>query len=81
MVQPWILTSPASKGVGLQLTRRLLASTKLPIVATARSDVEGTKDRILEGLDVDKKRLQVLKIDVTGRASSVSAVKTVASSL
>lgn len=71
MVQPWILTSPASKGVGLQLARRLLTSTKLPIVATARSDVEGTKDRILDGLDVDKERLQILKIDVTGTTRSV----------
>ncbi|MCJ1255066.1 hypothetical protein MMC24_002882 [Lignoscripta atroalba] len=69
MVQPWIFTSPASRGVGLQLTRRLLATTKLPIVATARTDPEGTKDRILDGLDVDKQRLEVLKLDVTDEST------------
>ena len=70
MPQPWILTSPASRGVGLQLTRQLLKTTTLPIIATARKDLEGTKFRILEDLDVDAKRLEVLKLDVTGTASS-----------
>ena len=66
MAIPWIFTCPASQGIGLQLTRRLLATTKLPVVATARSDIEGARHRILEGLDVDKQRLQVLRVDVTG---------------
>ena len=66
MVQPWIFISPASRGIGLQLTRRLLANTKLPVIATARTDLEGTKHRITDGLDIDKNRLEVLRIDVTG---------------
>ncbi|MCJ1311245.1 hypothetical protein MMC25_004916 [Agyrium rufum] len=66
-MQPWIFTSPASRGIGLELTRKLLSTTKLPVVATARSDVDGTKSRILQGLDVDDKRLQVLQLDVTGK--------------
>ena len=66
MVQPWILISPASRGVGFQLTRRLLATTNLPVIATARTDLEGTKERIIDGLDVDKNRLEVLEVDVAG---------------
>jgi NAD(P)-dependent dehydrogenase (short-subunit alcohol dehydrogenase family) len=66
MVQPWILASPASRGIGLSLTRQLLRTTTLPIVATARTDLKGTKARILDGLDVDAQRLEVLELDVTG---------------
>lgn len=66
MVQPWILASPASRGIGLSLTRQLLRTTTLPIVATARTDLKGTKARILDGLDVDTQRLEVLELDVTG---------------
>lgn len=69
MVQPWLLVSPASRGIGLQLARRLLKTTDLPVIATARKDIEGTNKRILDGLDVDNKRLEVLKLDVTGRLS------------
>ena len=74
MVQPWIFTSPASRGVGLQLTRRLLATTKLPVVATARTDIEGTKEKILEGLAVDKQRLTVLQLDVTGKDGQSTSI-------
>lgn len=66
MSKPWLLVSPASRGIGLQLARRLLKSTDLPVIATARKDVEGTNRQILDGLDVDSKRLEVLKLDVTG---------------
>ena len=38
----------------------------MPIVATARTDLKGTKARILDGLDVDTQRLEVLELDVTG---------------
>ena len=66
--QSWIFTSPSSRGIGLQLTRRLLKMTNLPIIATARSDLSGTKARILNGLnDVDEDRLEVLQVDVTGK--------------
>lgn len=65
--QPWIFTSPSSRGIGLQLTRRLLKATNLPVIATARTDILGTKERILDGLDVDKERLEVLTVDVTGK--------------
>lgn len=69
MVQPWLLVSPASQGIGLQLARKLLKTTDLPVIATARRDIEGTNKKILDGLDVDNKRLEVLELDVTGRLS------------
>jgi len=66
MAKPWILVSPASRGIGLQLARRLLKTTDLPIVATARKDLEGINEEILDGLGVEKQRLEVLKLDMTG---------------
>lgn len=65
MSLPWILTTPASRGIGFELTRRLLKTTNLPVVATARTDKQGMKGRILEGIDVDEERLEVLELDVT----------------
>lgn len=66
MSKPWLLVSPASRGIGLQLARRLLKTTDLPVIATARSELEKTREQILDGIDVDKHRLEVLKLDVTG---------------
>lgn len=60
------MASPASRGIGLALARRLLQTTDLPIVATARADVPATRGHILNGLDVDGDRLTVLEADVTG---------------
>ena len=69
MAQPWIFASPASRGIGLALTRQLLRTTTLPIVATARTSLKATKARILDGLEVDAQRLEVLELDVTGNHS------------
>ena len=67
-MQPWALVSPASRGIGLELARRLLETTKVPIVATARKDLDQTRENILHGLDgISEDRLHVLKIDVLGR--------------
>lgn len=67
-MQPWALVTPASRGIGLELARRLLQTTKVPIVATARKDLDQTRENILHGLDgVSEDRLHVLKIDVLGR--------------
>ncbi|KAL8883472.1 MAG: hypothetical protein Q9215_008212 [Flavoplaca cf. flavocitrina] len=73
-LKPWLLATPASRGIGLQLARRLLNTTDLPVVATARKDLEHTKAQILQGLDIDPTRLSVLKIDVTGSSSSIPSV-------
>ncbi|KAF1978158.1 NAD(P)-binding protein [Bimuria novae-zelandiae CBS 107.79] len=61
---PWSLVSPASRGIGFALARRVLQTTKAPLVATARKDLESTRERLLEGLDVDEKRLTMLELDV-----------------
>jgi hypothetical protein len=64
----WSFVSPASRGIGFHLTRHLLQTTKIPVVATARKDVQGVKKSILEDLpDIDFERLTVLEVDVTGK--------------
>ncbi|KAI4835496.1 NAD(P)-binding protein [Aureobasidium sp. EXF-8845] len=64
-MQPWALVSPASRGIGLQLARHLLQNTNLPIVTTARTDLDHAKESILDGLqNIDQSRLSVLKLDV-----------------
>lgn len=68
-MQPWALVSPASRGIGLELARRLLQTTKVPIVATARGDLDKTRENVLSGLkDVNEERLHVLKVDVLGKS-------------
>lgn len=74
MALPWILTTPASRGIGFELTRRLLQISDLPIVATARKDLQGTKERILDGLDVDQTRLEVLELDVTSNSNFLVSI-------
>lgn len=66
-MRPWALITPASKGIGLALSRRILQTTKVPIIATARRDLDQTKEHILQDLkDVDESRVNVLSLDVTG---------------
>ncbi|KAL8716117.1 MAG: hypothetical protein Q9220_000022 [cf. Caloplaca sp. 1 TL-2023] len=72
-LKPWLLATPASRGIGLQLARRLLNTTDLPVVATARKDLDDTKAQILDGLDVDPHRLSVLRLDVTDESTISSA--------
>ena len=71
MSKPWALVTPASQGIGLQLVRHLLKTTDVPVIATARSDLDVTRDHILDGLDIDKERLKVLQLDVTGTVHSI----------
>ena len=66
-MQAWGLVSPASRGIGLELVRRLLQTTNIPIVATARNDLDKMTENVLSGLDgVKEDRLQVLKLDFLG---------------
>lgn len=66
-MQPWTLVTPASRGIGLELTRRLLQTTSVPVVATARKDLDQAKENILSGLrDVNEDRLHVVKLDFLG---------------
>ncbi|KAF2749077.1 NAD(P)-binding protein [Sporormia fimetaria CBS 119925] len=68
-MKPWALVTPASRGIGLALTREILRTTTIPVVATARTHIPETKSKILEGLDVDEKRLTVLPLDVLDEPS------------
>jgi NAD(P)-dependent dehydrogenase (short-subunit alcohol dehydrogenase family) len=70
-MSPWSLVSPASRGIGFALARHVLRTTKAPLIATARKDLNETKHELLEGLDVDKERLTVLKLDVLGMISKM----------
>ncbi|TKA63838.1 hypothetical protein B0A55_10838, partial [Friedmanniomyces simplex] len=64
-MRPWALVTPASRGIGLELARRLLQTTNVPVVATARKDTDQTKENLLSGLQgVEEDRLHVLKLDV-----------------
>ena len=64
----WSFVCPASRGIGFHLTRHLLQTTKIPVVATARKDVASVKKGILEDLKgVEADRLTVLEVDVTGK--------------
>lgn len=73
---PWILVTPATRGIGLEFARRLLRTTDLPVVATARGSTDQAKESILQARkdgqfpDVDNEgdesRLHVMKLDVTG---------------
>ena len=66
-MRPWALVTPASRGIGLELARRLLQTTNVSVVATARGDLDQTREAVLSGLPtVDEDRLHVLRIDVLG---------------
>ncbi len=70
----WTLVTPSSRGIGAALTRRLLQTTpaSIPVVATARSDIEGVREKLLSGLDISesqKSRLDVQKCDVLDDSS------------
>jgi NAD(P)-dependent dehydrogenase (short-subunit alcohol dehydrogenase family) len=63
---PWSLISPASRGIGFALAKRVLQTTNAPVVVTARKDLDKTKEELLTGLDINESRLKVLKLDVLG---------------
>jgi len=74
MSKPWAFISPASRGIGLHFARRLLKTTDCPVIATARKDLSKVNDQILEGLAVDKQRLEVLHLDVTGIPTEIPSL-------
>ena len=66
-MHPWAFVTPASRGIGRAIARRILSTTKIPVVATARKDTDDAKHEILRDLkDVDDQRLHVLQLDVLG---------------
>ena len=72
---PFVLISPASRGLSLALTRYYLLNTNLPVFASHRSQcADSMKAHILAPLkNVDPKRLELLHLELTSEASISSA--------
>ncbi|ORY60560.1 oxidoreductase [Pseudomassariella vexata] len=76
MSKPWIFISPSSRGIGHALTRHLLRTTTLPILATSRSDPSSTKFSLLQDSSSAQdysSRLTVLQVDVTDESTITTA--------
>lgn len=78
MSKPWILVTPSSRGIGYALTRYLLQTTSLPVIATSRSrDTSAIKASLLEDLSASShhhkedraSRLAVFHVDVADEAT------------
>ncbi|PIL22440.1 hypothetical protein GSI_15128 [Ganoderma sinense ZZ0214-1] len=83
---PFILISPATRGLSLALTRHYLRTTSLPVFATFRPNPpansgsqgprsqESVRENILEPLqDIDPARLHLLPLDLSSEESIASA--------
>ncbi|KAF1812469.1 short-chain dehydrogenase/reductase-like protein, partial [Eremomyces bilateralis CBS 781.70] len=75
---PWTFVSPASRGIGHEIARHLLQTTNVPVVVTARTNLEEVKSSLLKGLgpreegsgkDALEKRLHLHHVDVLDDAS------------
>ena len=80
MTTPWIFICPSSRGIGHALTRHLLRTTSLPILATARphSDPREVKASLLDSLpspDDIAGRLSIVHLDVTDEATMEAAAE------
>ncbi|CAG9995859.1 unnamed protein product [Clonostachys byssicola] len=78
MSLPWAFICPSSRGIGHALTRHLLRSTTLPILATTRGDASATKSSLLADLPGDRqlaRRLTVVPCDVTDEPSIEAAAR------
>ncbi|KLO12807.1 NAD-binding protein [Schizopora paradoxa] len=80
MGSPFILVTPATRGLSLAITRQLLRTTRFPVFATHRSSSpDEAREHILEPLKesgVDPKRLSILKLDLTSESSIKDASAT-----
>ncbi|EPT02848.1 NAD-binding protein [Fomitopsis schrenkii] len=72
---PFALVCPSSRGLSLAITRHLLRTTDLPVVATHRSaNAQDVRKNILSPLkDVDPDRLKLLHLDLTSEETMASA--------
>lgn len=75
---PFILVTPATRGLSLALTRHFLRTTNLPVFATYRSNSEKeVKEHILSPLkDIDENRLKLLSLYLTSERSISDAANT-----
>lgn len=72
---PFLLVTPATRGLSLALVRHFLRSTDLPVFATYRSGHESSvKKSMLERIDnVDPERLKLIPLDLTSEDSIARA--------
>ncbi|VUC33202.1 unnamed protein product [Clonostachys rosea] len=78
MSLPWAFICPSSRGIGYALTRQLLRSTTIPILATTRGDPSATKSKLLDdlpGAQELSQRLNVVPCDVTEEPSIEGAAR------
>ncbi|KAI0847630.1 NAD(P)-binding protein [Daldinia vernicosa] len=75
MSKPWILVSPASRGIGHALTRHLLRTTTAPILATARADLPGLRTSILDNLYTSSSSSPPESVGDKDEASASAAAK------
>ncbi|KZV85330.1 NAD(P)-binding protein [Exidia glandulosa HHB12029] len=82
---PFALVTPATRGLSLAITRQLLLTTRLPVVATFRSgSPDDLRRTVLDSLkdDVDaESRLHPVKLDLLDESSIASAAESVKSQL
>jgi NAD(P)-dependent dehydrogenase (short-subunit alcohol dehydrogenase family) len=83
MATPFILVTPATRGLSLALTRHFLRTTNLPVYATYRSGSENDiKNHILSPLEsIDPHRLELLPLDLASESSIKSAAEALSDSL
>ncbi|KAK7060337.1 hypothetical protein VNI00_001102 [Paramarasmius palmivorus] len=76
---PFILVTPATRGLSLALTRTFLRTTNLPVYATHRSgSSQEVKEHILSPLkDVNPKRLSLLHLDLTNESTIEKAANSI----
>lgn len=80
MSHPWILITPASRGIGHALTRHLLRTTPHPILATARTNLPTVQASLLADLPAScASRLHLVPLDVTDEPSIAAAAATASS--
>jgi NAD(P)-dependent dehydrogenase (short-subunit alcohol dehydrogenase family) len=82
---PFILVSPATRGLSLALTRHLLRTTKLPVYATHRSSSPSdVREHILSPLknaNINAERLKLIALDLNSESSIASAAQVLSESL
>ncbi|TGZ84561.1 short-chain dehydrogenase/reductase-like protein [Ascodesmis nigricans] len=74
---PFNLVCPASRGLSLALARTLLQRSPHPLIATARTNPDEVKGRILSGLNIPDDQVTVLQVDVTEEDTLSSAVQSI----
>lgn len=63
------LVTPASRGIGFAFAQQLLSQTNLPVVATARTNCDEVRAKLLSSKGVPSNaegRLRILEVDVKG---------------